>query len=257
MSWYRNGGAFSRGTGKPYNFINQILLGDDHEYVTFNQIKKENGHLNKGSKAKYVYGWKLVTTQETVENEDGEEEIKERSHWILRCTPVFDVLDTNLTPHERFEGKAETSKDAEKVAKDYVERSGINFKCQGSNDAYYDQSTDTVVVPNVKQFNETSEYYDTLFHEFVHSTGRKGRLDRLDENSMTMFGGEDYSKEELVAELGSAMLVNRCGLETKSQFDNATAYIKGWLKSLKNDRTLIVNASSKAEKAVKYILDEK
>ena len=102
------------------------------------------------------------------------------------------------------------------------------------------------------QFAETAEYYGTAFHEMVHSTGHMKRLARLE--APAHFGGEEYSKEELIAEIGSAALVSHCGLETPQSFHNSAAYIQGWLRALKDDKRFIVSAAGKAEKAVDYIL---
>ena len=86
----------------------------------------------------------------------------------------------------------------------------------------------------------------------------ESRCDRAAErkNKSVAFGSEEYSKEELVAEIGSATLLNLIGIETKKTFKNSTAYIQSWLRALKNDNKFIISASSKAEKAVKYILNE-
>ena len=78
------------------------------------------------------------------------------------------------------------------------------------------------------------------------------RLARID--SPANFGSESYSKEELIAELGSAALVHHCGLETKGSFRNSAAYLQNWLQVLKNDKHFIVSAAGKAEKAVNFIL---
>lgn len=59
-----------------------------------------------------------------------------------------------------------------------------------------------------------------------------------------------------MAEIGSANLMNRAGIETKKSFKNSAAYIQNWLEVLKCDSKFIVSASSRAEKAVKYILNE-
>ena len=88
----------------------------------------------------------------------------------------------------------------------------------------------------------------------THSTGHKVRLDREDVKDCMYFGSENYSKEELCAELGSAFLINHLGIETEGTFQNSASYIESWLKVLKNDNKFIVSASSKAEKAVNYIL---
>lgn len=90
----------------------------------------------------------------------------------------------------------------------------------------------------------------------IHSTGHKSRLNRSDMQGTVRHGSEKYSKEELTAELGSATLINMLGIETEKSFRNSSAYIQNWLQALKNDNKFIVSASSKAEKAVKYILNE-
>lgn len=83
----------------------------------------------------------------------------------------------------------------------------------------------------------------------------ENRCNRKEENKLVAFGSDDYSKEELVAELGSASIMNIIGIETKKSFRNSSAYIQNWLSVLKNDIKFIVSASSKAEKAVNYILN--
>ena len=107
-----------------------------------------------------------------------------------------------------------------------------------------------------EQYNLVNEYYSTTFHELTHSTGHKNRLDRLETGAVASFGSETYSKEELVAEIGSATLMNVTGIETPKTFKNSTAYIQNWLQVLKNDNKFIVSASSKAEKAVNFIIGE-
>ena len=76
----------------------------------------------------------------------------------------------------------------------------------------------------------------------------------METGTVAAFGSETYSKEELVAELGSATILNTLGIETTKTFRNSTAYIQNWLQVLKNDNKFIVSAASKAEKAVALIL---
>lgn len=113
---------------------------------------------------------------------------------------------------------------------------------------------DCVVVPMKEQYKLINEYYSTTFHELTHSTGHKTRLDRLQTGAVAAFGSENYSKEELVAEIGSASIMNLLGIETTKTFRNSAAYIQSWIKVLKNDNKFIVSAASKAEKAVNFIL---
>ena len=88
----------------------------------------------------------------------------------------------------------------------------------------------------------------------MHSTGHSSRLNRDLKNG---FGTEKYSKEELIAEIGAATILNSLGIENDESFQNSASYIGGWLRKLHDDKRLIVSASSKAEKAVRYINGER
>lgn len=98
----------------------------------------------------------------------------------------------------------------------------------------------------------------TAFHEATHSTMKESRCNRMEDRKgkVVAFGSDEYSKEKLVAEIGSANIMNILGIETKKSFRNSSAYIQNCLSVLRNDIKFIVSASSKAEKAVKYILNE-
>ena len=126
------------------------------------------------------------------------------------------------------------------------------LKKEQSNKAFYQPVIDTIVVQEMSQYSEKAEYYNTIFHEVVHSTGHSSRLNRIKDTAR--FASESYSKEALLAELGSAYLVNAAGLETLSSFENSAAYIQGWLPALKDDKRFIVSAAGKVEKAVRLIL---
>ena len=136
----------------------------------------------------------------------------------------------------------------------YLEREGIKFNLEDGDRAFYRPSTDSITLPKKGQFKDAEEYYSTLYHEMTHSTGHEKRLNRDLKN---FFGDEGYSKEELVAEIGSSILCNLLGIETGSTFKNTVAYIQSWIRALKNDKRMIVSASSRAEKAVAYIMDGK
>lgn len=124
-----------------------------------------------------------------------------------------------------------------------------------NKEAYYNPYNDKINIPAKKFFETIEGYYEALFHEMVHSTGHKSRLNRFNEVDQFVFGSSSYSKEELIAEIGAAMLCAKAGIEQKT-LNNSVAYIQGWLKALANDRTLIVKAAAKAQEAVNYILNE-
>lgn len=247
-------GAYSRSTKKPYSLLNQMLLGKNGEWLTFNQIKQLGGSVKKGEKASFVVFWSPIKVKET--DQDGNE--IEKTIPFLKYYNVFHITQTTgiepLTPVEEAEILKPVEK-AENIINNYITKSGLKFEAAVSDRAYYSPSRDYVCVPAMEQYSDTSEYYSTTFHELTHSTGHKSRLNRLSSGAAAAFGGEDYSKEELVAELGAAALCNQCGIETAHSFKNSAAYIQGWLKALKNDKRLIVSASGQAQKAVDYIVE--
>ena len=119
--------------------------------------------------------------------------------------------------------------------------------------AYYRPPDDVVNMPKANLFQSDEEYYSTLFHELAHSTGHGSRLDRDEISKVSLFGSHDYSKEELVAEMGSAFLCGRCGISPKV-IDNQAAYIQAWLKQLQSNKKWLVYAAAKAQKAADFIL---
>lgn len=106
----------------------------------------------------------------------------------------------------------------------------------------------------LSQYEIPEEYYSTNFHEFTHSTMAESRCNRRPDKAVTRFGDADYSREELVAEIGSAMILGRLGINSDRAFRNSTAYIQSWLQALKNEIRMIVWAAGKAEATARYIL---
>jgi antirestriction protein ArdC len=103
-------------------------------------------------------------------------------------------------------------------------------------------------------FTNVPNYYSTLFHELTHWTGHVSRLDRL--SKVAHFGNEEYSKEELVAEMGAAFLCAHTGIQNETESQSAS-YLASWIKVLKGDSKLALQAASSAQKATDYILGTK
>ncbi|AIG26821.1 hypothetical protein BRLA_c025010 [Brevibacillus laterosporus LMG 15441] len=103
-------------------------------------------------------------------------------------------------------------------------------------------------------FKNVEEFYCTLFHEILHSTGHRTRLNRSGVIGKIIFGSETYSREELISELGAAMLCGVCGIDN-STIENSASYISSWLRKLEQDPKLIVQAATQAQKGVDLILD--
>ena len=142
---------------------------------------------------------------------------------------------------------------AEDVFAGYRARSGVKFELLKQDKAFYSPAYDKIVLPLLNQFSAAEEYYSTLFHESVHSTGHVTRLNRFEGEGSAPFGSETYSKEELVAEIGAAAILHELGMETPETFRNSTSYVHGWSKKLRDDPRLFISATARAEKAVRMI----
>ncbi len=246
-------GAFNRVSKKPYSLLNQMLLKHDGEYATFKQWSELGGKIRKGEKSEIVVFWKIFEKEET--NDKGEK-VKVNIP-LLRYINVFHISQIEgVEPLKEVFHEVTPIEEADKIIIDYVTREHITFEEIASDKAFYSPSRDAVVVPLKEQYKNINEYYSTTFHELTHSTGHASRLDRLKTGAIAAFGSETYSKEELVAEIGSATMLNTLGIETVKTFKNSAAYIQSWLQVLRNDNKFIVSAASKAEKAVSYILGE-
>jgi antirestriction protein ArdC len=266
------GEARSWSNGRYYKGINQFILGFGGQWATAKQIFDNGGHIVKGCKATPVVFWSFMIKDEKTgklrpfdENKDKDED----KIPFLRYINVFKIgRDTTDIEEKEFSSKKNTETEsepkfkadeyAEEIINNYVSRETINFtNVINSNRAFYAPFADKVVVPNKSAFENENEYYSTVFHELTHSTGAKSRLNRDGITKNDGFGNEKYSKEELVAEMGAAMLLHITNLNIPTTFTNNVAYIQGWLKQIKEEPKILVFAPSQAEKAVKYILNGK
>ncbi len=250
MSMRPQSGAYNRITKRPYSILNQLLLQHEGEYATLRQWNLLGGKIKKGSRSEIVVFWKLQEFQEKTEDGD----LEEKKVPLLRYYRVFHISSvegvTQLSRPEPAEVNGIEAGD--KVIREYAGREHVLIREEFTDEAYYSPSRDQIVIPGKQQYKDIHEFYSTAFHEMVHSTGHKTRLHR--DLSQNIFGSEDYSKEELIAEIGSAMLMRTVGIDTGNSFRNSAAYIQGWLRQIQQDEKLVVSAAGKAEKAARYIL---
>lgn len=243
---------------EPYKGINTLLLPEPGEYLTFKQVQALKGKVKKGAKGHMVVFFSPIYKDE-VENATGITR-KVLQYCLLRYYKVFHIKDTEGIESKAVAVTARTTtpiQEAEATIEDYLDREPfLKFQNDAPSDrAFYSPAEDKVVVPMINQYTEASEYYSTIFHEFVHSTAKEHRCNReLDGGAF--YGGETYSKEELVAEIGSAMLCNRTGIEVPATFKNSVSYIANWIKALNDDNKMIVWAAGRAEMAARYILND-
>lgn len=238
-------------TKKPYRGINVFLLGfagyGSQFWLTFNQAKQLGGNIRKGQHGTKIIFWKCKTRE--TESADGE--IEERKSAFLRYYTVFNLEQTEGLSALLTLPPAFPIESAEEIVKGMPNPPAFE---QDSRAAYI-PSKDTVTMPSRAAFQSQSEYYSTLFHELVHSTGHPKRLGREGIEKIQPFGSEDYSKEELVAEMGSAMLCGVAGIE-QAIIGNSAAYLRGWINRLKADSRLVIAAARAAQEAADYIRGE-
>lgn len=248
--------ARSMSSGKLYNGINRWILtltaqarGWSPWFGTYNQIAALGGQVRKSEKASIAILWKPMER----EGADGSTE-----KWLmLRTFNVFSASQADGLP-EKFYAKpdpVELDTDVDGVFVRYTERESIEVTFGGDR-AFYAPAQDRINLPHAGSFDSTDHYFATAFHEAVHSTGHKTRLNRDELNDAKVFGDHAYSREELVAEFGSALVLAALGVDKPNVVENQAAYLKGWLSKIASDPQAIVWAAGKAEKAANRILGE-
>jgi antirestriction protein ArdC len=244
-------------TGKPYRGINSLLLGWRHcgspWWMTYRQALERGGHVRKGERGATVVKYGTFDAEQPAE-----EESAKRKRGYLRSFTVFNAtqiegiafpatdLQKPLASHERVER-------AEAIVRGMPNPPAIFEKDFAL--AFYSPARDIVTMPLLGRFESAEAYYATLFHELSHASGHASRLNRESLLKHDEFGGPEYSREELVAEMGAAFL----GMEADIVLDRheqSAAYLTGWLTVLKakENRRWIVTAAGLAAKAADYIL---
>lgn len=232
-------------SGRPYSGINLLLLWcspyADQRWLTFNQIKNLGGS-NRGQKATTVTVWKTFTGEDANGKEKQIPFCRAHSIWNLEQLTGIDDAKLYDAP-DQAELKATSGTEL-------AEQVGAKLLPYGGNRAYYVPLVDAIRLPTQDQFHGENNFDATMYHELVHWTGHKSRMDR---KLSSRFGDNAYAAEELIAEMGSAFLCARLG--TKLEGLQHPSYVDYWLKILKGDNRAIFAASSQARQAVEYMLD--
>ncbi len=245
--------ARSATTGRVYRGINAFLLSSSSYasafWATYKTVESLKGHVKKGEHSSFCVFWKQYETKETTVNKrTGEEEHKTVP--VLRFYGVFNLEQTEgvTDPLLDVANIADPIAKADEIIANFANKPTVVFGSSGR--AFYSISLDKVVLPQQSSFTSSAQLYRTYFHELIHSTGHSSRLNR--------FSGQDEVDatrgfEELVAEMGSAMLLAECGIFEECAEKNAS-YCQHWITELKADSKLIVKAAGKAQRAVDLIL---
>lgn len=243
-------------SGRPYQGINYLLLSNHPRFaspwwLTYRQAATRGGHVKKGERGEPIVFWKFI---DATDRETGE--LKPIP--LLRHYTVFNVEQCEGIEYPKGEVKPRETRPIQ--AAEAIE-AGMPHPPQIVIDdapkAYYSSAQDLVRMCSARYCVSDERYHETLLHELVHSTGHAKRLNRFAEEGTTHeFGSKSYAAEELVAEIGAAFLCAKAGIFQALE-ENAAAYIASWLGKLRNDKTLVVRAAGKAQKAAAWILNEK
>ena len=247
-------------TGKDYRGINVWLLNTlnyaQNYFLTFKQVKELGGNVKKGEKAQEVIFWKWLEKEKDQNNNiENEKDGKTEKIPLLRYYNVFNIDQCEGIPIEKLPPKIERQNNpietCEKIINEMPKRPEIRNKEQ---QAYYHKIDDYINMPKIESFVSSESYYGALFHELLHSTGHKERLDRKELIQSKGMQTNYYAVEELTAEMGASYLKSYAGIPIE-QLENNAAYIQGWLERLRKDKKFIVYASAQAQKATDYILN--
>jgi antirestriction protein ArdC len=222
--------------------------------VTFKQASEKGGFVRKGEKSTLVVFWKWLESKEDYSVGNDPDAFQRNGKIpLLRYYKVFnlDQIDGITPPQEEPINNPFTPvEQAEQIITNMQSKPELRF---GGDRAYYSPSMDCIQLPDKVMFHSPPEFYSTLFHEMAHATGHAKRLGRKSIMENGVFGNEVYSKEELLAELCASMLCAESGIE-QSTINNSAAYIRGWLRALKNDKKILLHAAANANRAKSYIL---
>jgi antirestriction protein ArdC len=241
-------------SGREYRGINVwILLSSGYSsqsWLTFKQARELGGHVRRGETGLPVVYWKFGTR----EVEDGDE-IVEKKSVLCRYYTVFNIdqCEGIPSPEKPAEPTPELNPidSCEHVVNEWVDKPSIQH---GGDRASYHKLRDCIRMPMISDFDSVEEYHSTLFHELVHSTGHPTRLNRSTLMDAEKFGDENYSREELVAEMGAAFLCGITGIENRT-INNNSSYLQSWLEVLRSDSRLVLIAAGQAQRAVDCIME--
>ena len=251
-------------SGKQYRGINafttaifgEIAGFDSDRWVSYKQAKELGGQVRKGEKGIPIVFFKILEKSKEMTNvKTGGNEQVDMKIPFARYSTVFNLAQCEGIDYEPLPLTDEPEYDHDPIAE--IEDRIYSFQNLpeivhvADTRAFYRPSTDTVNVPALSEFRTPEAYYCTLHHELIHASGHKERLNRRSLTDNHGFGSHEYSKEELVAELGACFLNSDAGIFDANLLESA-AYMKGWLKALKENPAWLVQSANAAQKAVDY-----
>ena len=264
QGWATTGELRNAVSNRHYRGLNEFYLKlvsmvhgyKDPRWMTFNQIRDEGYHLEKGSKGAKVEYWFPFDTikKKGVSFEEKERLIKEGERkkedfsLVAKYYTVFNGDNISGLPEiELPKNEIEPSKVLEQISKGMK----VEIYNDGEDRAFYRPSTDDIHLPLPEVFSSDNEYNAVAFHELGHATGHESRLNR---DQSGVFGTSAYAKEELVAEITSAFMAETTGISLEDMnMENHKAYVNGWIASIEDDPEYLMKAISQAHDAADYM----
>lgn len=230
----------------------------DPRFMTMSQANELGGKVKKGEHC--IWGFNFKPTLVLVKDEEGNpvlDDKGQKQYKEMIFPKPFMVFNV-----EQFEG-LNLPKIPEIEQPDHkwtpVERAENLLKASKANISneltclvpHYSPLADKITLPLPNQYHDAENYYSTALHELSHWTGHSSRLNRdFAKDKHT----QKYAREELRAEIGSAMVNMMLGIAPKIS-ENNKAYIKGWIAHLKEEPKEILRACGDAEKISDYIMN--
>ena len=252
-------------TNRPYRGINRLVLGmsefSDNRWMTFRQVKEVGGSVKRGSKGMPVVYWRFPDDVRKDEDEE-QENSPSHEHPVAIRYIVFNaeqcyrllVSDGGKLPDLKPAAVSVTDDaGALEAVRRLLETMPDAPEVKLADQAAYCPRRDIVYMPNQRSFDGGAAWASTLAHELCHSTGHQRRLNRLAVTGTVMFGSNDYSEEELVAELGACFICAELGI--RNDIANSASYIDCWRQRISKDHSLIIRTASHAQRAADYILN--
>jgi len=244
-------------TNKDYTGINFLMLAMATQrkgysarwWATYKQWQKIGAQVKSGE-----HGTKIVYFEpRTKVNEDG----KEDDDVIFKWHTLFNIEQVEGEHLDRYRVGHPTAKlnhneidERFRKAEEMILATGARIK-YGGIEASFDSKTDRIRIPKRTHFTNDEWYYAVVFHELIHWTGHRKRLNRLKSKHK---GDDAYCFEELVAEIGACFTAVRLGIPIADRLPSHAAYLAHWLEGLSNDSRFIVRAASAASRASNYLL---
>lgn len=251
-------GAPRSAVGRRYTGINSMNLAfemmdhgwDQPIFATFKQWQDKGAKVLKGSKGVPVVFFKKIEVEDRDLNDGSTKTIPMLKHFtVFNIDQVEGADGLRINPVDLPNDQAWMD---ELTAEEVIEASGADIEHKAGDRAFFAPSQDRIVLPLKAQFSSADGYYGTALHELTHWTGHESRLDR---QFGKRFGDQAYAFEELVAEMGAAMLCGATGVTSEPREDHAK-YLSSWIKHIKDDPKKLMTACSMAEKAATFLLEK-